>query len=440
MAEDSQTSNRIKLSYILIAAAFLVSVTGVAAYGKEISITNVKELDVAVKNLKPGDKLILKPGEWRDAQLRFRGTGTDAAPIVLAAAEPGKVILTGTSTLRIGGEHLVVEGLFFKDPDPSVSDLIQFRIDSDELAYNCRMTNCAVIAARNNGELRESRWLGLHGRENRVDHCAFKGKPDKGTTFVVWLGNGSDGQHIIDHNYFGPREPLGDNGGETIRVGDSKTSMLNANCLVEKNLFERCNGEAECVSNKSCGNIYRENTFLEVSGALTLRHGNGCLVEGNIFIGNEARGTGGVRIIGEDHVVRGNFMENLTGDDGRSAISLMMGIPNSPAHRYFQVKRALIENNVMVDCKHSILIGLKNSKDAILPPIETVLRGNSAVSPKHEIIEARCDISGIVWEDNHFSGKALGIDDLPGIDAQVDVSARPDSITRQDVGPDWQRE
>ena len=55
---------------------------------------------------------------------------------------------------------------------------------------------------------------------------------------------------------------------ETIRIGDSQTSLLMGGCVVEKNLFEKCNGEAECISNKSCGNIYRENTFLEVSGTL----------------------------------------------------------------------------------------------------------------------------------------------------------------------------
>ena len=105
----------------------------------------------------------------------------------------------------------------------------------------------------------------------------LRARPGKGPTFVVWLGDGNEGRHQIDHNYFGPREKLGKNGGETIRVGDSKTAMLTGGCVVEKNLFEKCNGETECISNKSCGNIYRDNTFLEVSGTLTLRHGNGCI-------------------------------------------------------------------------------------------------------------------------------------------------------------------
>ena len=66
----------------------------------------------------------------------------------------------------------------------------------------------------------------------------------------------------------------------------------------------------------------------------------------------------------------------------RSAICFMMGIPNSPAHRYLQVKRARVENNSIVNCKHSLLIGLSDDKNATLPPVETVIRGNRILSPK----------------------------------------------------------
>ena len=449
MAQDAQTCYRVESfsmlqehsnamrTLLLIASAFAVLTMQATLHARDFSIGDISEVNSAMKEANPGDNLILKAGEWPDAQIRFRGHGEKNKPITLKAAEPGKTIITGKSTLRVGGEHLVVEGLLFQDPDPTVSDLIQLRIDSDELAHNCRMTNCAVIATRKEGNFRESRWVGLYGSGHRIDHCKFQDKPDKGTTFVVWLGDGSEGRHIIDHNYFGPREVLGENGGETIRIGDSKTSMLEAHCVVEKNLFEKCNGEAECISNKSCANIYRENTFLEVSGALTLRHGNACLVENNVFLGNDARGTGGIRIIGENHIVRGNYLERLAGDDGRSALCLMMGIPNSPANRYFQVKRALIENNTIVDCKHSLLIGLGDAKDATLAPVDTVIRGNVIISPKRSIVEARCALDGIIWEGNHFVGKSLGIPATDGIDSDLVEPMKPAPIDRGEFGPQW---
>jgi poly(beta-D-mannuronate) lyase len=401
-----------------------------------LNLADAKDIPVADPSFlpaaQPGDTLILPDGEFKDLALLLIGKGTQEAPITLKATTPGKTVFTGKSTLKLAGEHLVINGLHFKEPDPTLSDLIMFRKDSKTLASHCRMTNCAITSTVPQDSKNESRWLGLYGEGHRVDHCTFTGKTGKGTTFVVWLGDGSNGRHQIDHNHFGPREKLGKNGGETIRLGDSKTSMLTGGCIVEHNLFEKCNGEAECISNKSCGNIYRENTFLEVSGTLTLRHGNGCTVERNVFIGNEASGTGGVRVIGEDHVVRRNYFENLTGDDARSAICLMMGIPNSPANRYFQVKRAKIIGNTLVNCEHPILIGLEDDPDATLAPEDTTFEGNVVSSPKHAVVEARCNLSGISWKGNFFRGKELGIE----FSVPMKIPALK-AITRAEVGTQW---
>jgi len=410
----------------------LVSLLSIAS-GKDIPVTDPAALPAA----QPGDTLVLPEGEFKDVALLFVGSGTEAAPITLKAAVPGKAIFTGTSTLKLSGQHLVVDGLHFKEPDPTISDLIMFRKDSKTLASHCRLTNCAVTSTVKEDGTKESRWFGLYGEGNRVDHCTIMGKTGKGTTFVVWLGDGSTGKHQIDHNYFGPREKLGKNGGETIRVGDSKTSMTKADCIIEHNLFEKCNGEAECISNKSCGNIYRENTFLEVSGTLTLRHGNGCTVERNVFIGNEVNGTGGVRVIGEDHIVRGNYFENLTGDDARSSICLMMGIPNSPANRYFQVKRAQITGNMIVNSEHPILIGLEDDSTATLAPVDTVFEGNLISAPKYPSVEARCDLSGITWKGNVFGGASLGIPATPGIETAEPKITALKAMPRTEVGATW---
>jgi len=400
---------------------------------KDIHVTDPAALPAA----QPGDALILPEGEFKDVELLFVGRGLKEAPITLKAATPGKTLFTGKSTLRLSGEYLVIEGLHFKEPDPQISDLILFRKDSKTLASHCRLTNCAITSTLKEDGKQECRWLGLYGQANRVDHCVFDGKTGKGTTFVVWLGKEGDGGHQIDHNYFGPREKLGKNGGETIRLGDSKTSMMTGGCIVEHNLFEKCNGEAECISNKSCGNIYRENTFLEVSGTLTLRHGNGCTVERNVFIGNEVNGTGGVRVIGEDHTVKGNYFENLTGDDARASICLMMGIPNSPANRYFQVKRTKIIGNIIVNSEHPILIGLEDDQTATLAPVDTVFEDNKVSSPKHTVVEARCDLSGITWKGNIFNGKELGIPATKGIELTEPKISPLKAITRAEVGTKW---
>lgn len=436
--------NVLPTSLSVLRIPFLTILCTTPLWAAEIPIASEAELKRAIARAQPGDTLVLGNGQWPDVNLVFEGKGTALAPITLRGEVPGKVVLTGKSSLKIAGEYLVVEGLHFKNPDPNISDLIQFRKDSKQLAKYCRLTQCAVVNSKTNEDVEESRWLGMYGEANRVDHSNFEGKSGKGTTLVVWLGANNVGNHHIDHNYFGPRERLGENGGETMRIGDSKTSLLQANCVVESNLFERCNGEAECISNKSCGNIYRQNTFRQVSGTLTLRHGNACVVEDNCFLGNGANGTGGIRVIGEDHTVRNNYLERLAGADVRSAITLMMGIPNSPANRYFQVKRARIENNTIVDCKCPILIGLSDDEKATLPPIETTFIGNRVFMSKFAVVEARCAIDGITWINNQFAGESLGLNEVPqGIsfltseEADALVTAPLSPLTKADIGADW---
>src|SRR4051812_42590862 len=112
----------------------LLLALGAPLVAKDIPVADVTAWPAALAAAQPGDSLILREGEWRDALIDFKGRGTEAAPITLKAATPGKTVFTGRSALRIGGEHLVVEGLFFKDPDPAVTDLIQFRMSSKNLA------------------------------------------------------------------------------------------------------------------------------------------------------------------------------------------------------------------------------------------------------------------------------------------------------------------
>lgn len=418
--------------------SLIALMAALAAPAAEIPVANAETLKQALKEARPGDVLVLAEGEWPDVVIRCTAEGTADASITLRAAVTGKTVFTGKSALRLGGRHVIVEGLWFRDPDPSVGDTIEFRLDSKQLAEHCRVTQCAVTLSpgQQARDAKESRWLGLYGGHNRLDHCYFAGKVTKGATAVVWLGEGQAARHRIDHNHFGPRERLGQNGGETIRVGDSRTSMTEAACGVEENLFERCNGEAECISNKSCGNVYRRNVFLEVSGTLTLRHGNGCLVEGNVFLGNGASGTGGIRVIGEDHVVRGNHLQGLAGDDARSGLTLMQGVPDSALHEYFQVRRARIEDNVLVDCRHPILIGLRDGRGS-LPPLGSVFRNNRVHAPKATVVEARCDTAGVRWEENVFFGRDLGLPETPGITWQSPEVPPVPEFDRASHGPPW---
>lgn len=390
--------------------------------GAEFRVADQVEFDAIAKKINPGESIILQNGTWVDTTLAIRAIGTQELPIIVRAETSGKVIFTGDSRISLGGRHLVVEGLWFQNPTGHES--IELRISSKEIASDCRITNCSVTNDLTTIHAKyTTRFVSIYGSRHRIDHCYFSGKITEGPTFVVWLAPDKEAKHRINHNHFGPRPRLGKNGGETLRIGDSKYSMQTAACVIEENLFEKCDGEAECISNKSCGNIYRKNRFEAVSGTLTLRHGNNCLIENNYFQGLGSRGTGGVRIIGEGHTITGNRFENLTGDDERSAICYMLGIPNSPAHGYFQVKRSKLTNNVFLNCEHNILIGMKGNSKSKLAPIESVISGNIIQNNEGEAFEIHCDLAGVSMENNTIQKER-----------PTDL---PDFPTAESAGPDW---
>jgi poly(beta-D-mannuronate) lyase len=200
----------------------------------------------------------------------------------------------------------------------------------------------------------DNKWVSVYGTYNTVINCLLKDKFNRGATLTVWLDGITEAHHTICYNYFLNRQngPDVDNGLESIRIGDSKTSFTPAHCVVAFNRFEKCDGEIEIISNKSCHNSYLHNTFVNNDGGLTLRHGNDCLVDGNFFDGAEKEKSYGVRFIGEGHVAVNNYFYHLNGSPNnpfRSPVTIVNGLVNTPINGYFQVRRAVIADNIFVN-------------------------------------------------------------------------------------------
>jgi poly(beta-D-mannuronate) lyase len=393
-------------------------------FAAEVKVSDAESARKAVLGAKPGDVVVLAAGEWHDADLRLDGDGVADQPITIRAEEPGKTIFTGASRVRLGGAHLVVSGLHLKNLTGAKADCFEFRIDSKRRANHCRVTDCAFteepdFAAKES----ENRWIGIYGEGNQIDRCTIEGKKNKGATLVVWLGELDTGGHRILRNHFRERPRLGKNGGETIRVGDSKSSMMTASCLVEGNVFFHCDGETECISNKSCGNTYRGNWFLETQGTLTLRHGNDCLVEGNYFLGKGRSQTGGIRVIGERHRVIGNHLRELEGDGFRAAICLVNGIPDSPENGYLRVVGAEIRENTVVDCKESIVLAYNDVEEATMVPKGVTLEGNIVRAREgRPALRVGRALEGTVWTSNSLEGAIIGIAEEEGMRGAASLS------------------
>ncbi len=425
-----------------------------------ISVSNAEELTEALMQVEPGDTIYLRDGEWHNQHLVVDAHGTEGAPITIQAETPGSVILTGDSTLRIGADYITVDGLLFQNGylDGTQGGVVEFRDPVTGRAANYSvLQNSAIDSYNNPNKETDYKWVSLYGTHNRVENCDFRGKNHRGALLVVWRDDDTAQYHTIGRNSFRYIEDFQDNGAEVIRVGTSQQSLSSSFTTVEENLFEQCNGEIEIISNKSGENIYRGNIFLDSAGTLTLRHGNDCIVEENFFFGNDYPGTGGIRIIGENHLVRDNYISGIAGDSGqfRSAIALTNGVEDSPLNRYFQVKHAIIEGNLLVHNSRNLFIGSGVNQELSLAPENITVQDNIIVTKQNEPAITYFDLpSNIVYKHNTISDGSEGINSIefilqepdlvydetygmyvPSADSGVEFNPRP--IDRDAIGPLW---
>ena len=371
-------------------------------------VSNIDEFNQAVSALHPGDRIVLANGTWTDVELEFKGKGLLDQPIEVAAEEPGKVIITGQSNLSFSGEYIVVSGLVFKDGFTPTSEVISFRTSKDELANNSRVTNTVIDDFSNPERHDTDLWVGIYGKNNRFDHNSLIGKGNRGVTLAVRMNTEASREngHIIEYNYFGPRQTLGSNGGETIRIGTSHYSREFSNTIVRKNYFDRTSGELEIISSKSCGNEYRDNVFFESQGTLTMRHGHYTLVENNYFLGNRIPNTGGIRVINENQTVRNNYVSGLTGHRFRGALVIMNGVPNGPINRYDPVIDSVIDNNIVIDSDH-IQLAAGADEERSAPPTGTSMSHNIIMTKTNlDPFTIYDDVSGISFEGNVLNEEA----------------------------------
>lgn len=397
---------------------------------ESVKVNNITELNKALMETKPGDDIIMANGIWEDVQIKFYGIGTEEEPIKLRAETPGKVIIQGKSDLKLGGEYLIVDGLYFTNGASPSSSVIQFFINNDTLANHSRVTNCVIKdfnkAQRNKSDL----WVQFAGRHNQLDNSYLAGKSNRGPTVRVNLeGNKSiKNYHKINNNHFGPRPPKGGPSAETIQIGNSYTSMAPSYTMVENNLFERCNGEVEVISSKTNFNEFRNNVFYKSDGSLVTRHGNYCTVDGNYFIGDEKTPhAGGVRLIGTGHWITNNYFYNLRGEVFRGPLAVMNGIPKSPLNRYIQVTDVVVAHNTWVNCVSPWQFGVGSNIDQkdVLPaseirsetPIRTLVANNIIYNSKGDNMPIlRYDsVDGIEFKSNVINNQGADFEGVEGL-------------------------
>lgn len=399
--------NRIHIFFALI-LPLLIGCTQPKMYDAD-------KLSGLVANAQPGDTIVVRNGVYNDVELKFYGKGKNGNPIVVIAEEPGKVIFAGKSNLRLAGEYIEVNGLCFRNGYSPKGAVIEFR-NEENVANNCRITNCAIYYFNPDDRSEKNNWVLLYGRNNHFDHNSLVGKLNPDVTLAVILDEerNCENNHLIAYNYFADRPVLGSNGGETMRIGTSHHAFFSSNTQVRNNIFKNCDGEVEVLSVKSSDNIVVNNLFLECSGVLALRHGNRNRVENNAFIGNEKPNTGGIRVVNEGHTIKGNIFYRLKGTRFFGALGLMNAVPNSLPNRYHHVKDVVVEDNQFIECDN-IYWGVGADSERTEAPSDIIIRNNTFYHTQSRPVYTVCsDISGYTFENNRYnypgSYKLFGFD------------------------------
>ncbi|PQJ69398.1 chondroitinase-B domain-containing protein [Polaribacter butkevichii] len=420
-----------KKSFLII-SLFLTLLSCKENVTNEIIVGNNSELIEATKNAKAGDVIVIKNGTYKNVEIEFIGDGTKEKPIVLKAETPGKVFIEGVSNLEIGGSYLQVSGLYFRKGYSPTKDAIAFRVTEHKVANYSKVTNCVILDYNQLQRDKDDLWVQFYGTHNELSNCYIAGKTNGGPTVRVDLkGNQSiRNYHKIINNHFGPRPRKGGARGESIQLGSSFTSMSPSNTTIANNLFEECNGEVEIISSKTNFNIIKNNVFYKSEGSVVTRHGNYATIDGNYFIGDGInKQFGGIRIVNTGHWIINNYFYNIIGENFRSPLAVMNGIPKSPLNRYNQVTDVVVAYNTYVNCKSpwQFGVGTNIAQAAVLPKSEirsaralrTVVANNviyNKTGDKNPIIE-HDKADGVTFKNNIINNQGVDFDNAKRIQA-----------------------
>lgn len=383
-----------------------------------VTVSTTQEFFNSIKNVAPGTTILFENGVYAFGQkIELTQQATKDNPIIIKAKNEGTVELTGDSWFLLkGASFITIEGFVFTSNNGPAVHL--------NGSNNCRVTN-------NHFKLKENKngsWVLIDGAKsshNRIDHNLFEEKSLLGNFVTIEGTMAPDFQSSqydkIDNNYFRNIGPRAENVLEAIRSGSSHVSLSSGFTLIEKNLFERCDGDPEIVSIKTSDDTVRYNTFRECLGVLSLRHGNRSTVDGNFFFGNGrtgefldntgktwALGTGGVRFYGDNMKVINNYFEGLTGQKWDASLALTSGNTDyglgDPLTKHYRARYTVVAFNTFVNNVSNIEVGYDGDGFQgnwwFKPPVEITIANNIVVGSNGELVKVFQEPINSTWLNN----------------------------------------
>jgi hypothetical protein len=294
--------------------AGLLLLPALAASAATYVVNAIPDLQSRISAAAPGDTIVVANGTYTtSAAITVNCAGTAASPITIAAESIGGVTIDGTHGFVFASPAAYVEVRGFRF-------LHANSINIPSSTHHIRLLRNFIDLNIAPGS--DVSYVNISGNDVEIGYNELANKDTLGNMLDI-TGSGSQVARRlwVHHNYFHDFTSPGGNGAETIRWGLSGLSLSTGEGLCEYNLFARCNGENEMISNKSSGNTYRFNTVLDSPGGeISQRHGDNCL-----YYGNYMRNTSGIRVYGDNHLIFSNYLEG-------NSVGINMGNGDGDVH------------------------------------------------------------------------------------------------------------
>jgi poly(beta-D-mannuronate) lyase len=369
-----------------------------------VVVADMRQLSEALKLARPGDTVLLKSGNWKDCRIVLDRGGVESRPIILRAEIPGQVHFTGQSSVVFSSPWVNLVGVGFDHGGVRSGSVVTFK------SNHCTLADSSIIDYNPSSPNDASYWVMFQGSYNTVSRSLFKGKnnlqPLVGNALSGAKHNSVIGSVFEDIPYI-PKT----NGREIFRIWgfgkDGSVGNDGAFFTLDSNLFLHADGEGqEIVSLKSNFNIVSNNLIVASRGGITIRQGNDNRVLDNTILGEGVDRAYGIRITGQNQVVRGNYVENC-----KYGVLLMSGGPTPTSEpdtpiqgedsnkRYRQIVNLRLEANTFVNNrKFDLGFGGDRQKNGPNP--------SDNLLPKH----CRIEKNSIYSESSHDSVSWSGVE------------------------------
>ena len=364
-----------------------------------VTLKSIAELSAAASAAAPNSRIILPSATNTNTNVVITATGEAGRPVIIEGPESGGAEFTGKFRFTIKGSYVVVRNLNVKNYDSpdygGGSAVVVFDACNHCALHNSRFDTSIAASMSGPEDLKHFKTVMIKPSSKFVEIArnTFKGKRNGGSVILVNRDSTGIDNHRIVQNLITGRLKAGNNANDfdAIRIGDSANSQTPTpaaaeayvtnqsvrplGTTIEFNVFENgalfpdifasckasgawqstaCKGEPEIVSLKAPQSIFRFNSILNYSGGITIRHGFQDIVEGNFVSGKNlaqgiteiAKSSYGIRVIGENHLVISNHIEDVDTDSALTAgISILPGQAGAALSGYWKVSDTIIARN-----------------------------------------------------------------------------------------------